>query len=561
MQEKRWHRFYDKHVPKHIEYPNWCIFELLDRSTVAYPQNIATFFFGRKLLYWELASLTNSFAKSLQQLGIDADSKVALLLPNFPGYLIAYYGILKTGAVVVPLNPLYAEEELEYQLSDSGVSALVTIPQFASKACKLAQKLRLKFVVISSISAYLPWHLRIPFWFKEKAQLKEVDVNVPVYFLEKLVSKKYIDFKPVRKDPSELGVLIYSGGTTGVAKGIMLSHFAVVANAMQIAAWGDLNSNERILAVLPLFHGYGMNVCMNAPIYSGMSIILLPRFNPKLMAKTIHKYKPTMTAVVPTILTALANLPDISRYNFTSLKAVWVGAAPLTEATKDEFEKKAKCKVIEGYGLTEAVTAQMANPYKGVHKVGSIGIPFPDVDAKIVSLEDGVTEMPPNTPGEIVLKTPTVMMGYFNKPEATEEVLKDGWLYTGDIGYMDDDGYFYITDRKKDLIIVGGFNVFPSEVDEVLYKHPKVKEGITVGIPDPYKGEKIKVYVVLKEGVEATEEEFIEFFRKHLAPYKVPSEVEFRKELPKSAIGKILRKVLREEEIKKMKEPDGETAK
>jgi len=284
-----------------------------------------------------------------------------------------------------------------------------------------------------------------------------------------------------------------------------------------------------------------------------MEIVLMPKFNARDMAKTIHKHRPTLMAVVPTILVALSNLPDIDKYDFTSLKAIWVGAAPLTQAIKDNFEAKTGGRAIEGYGLTEAVTAIMANPYKGMHKVGSIGIPFPDVEAKIMALEEE-RELPPGERGEIVLRTPTMMLGYYNRPEETTNTIVNGWLRTGDIGYMDEDGYFYITDRKKDIIIVGGFNVFPREIDELLYTHPKVQEGITVGIPDPYKGERIKVFIVLKEGEKATEEEFIQFFREHLTPYKVPSEVEFRTSLPKSAIGKILRKTLREEEIAKYTE-------
>ena len=258
-----------------------------------------------------------------------------------------------------------------------------------------------------------------------------------------------------------------------------------------------------------------------------------------------------MTAVVPTILVALSNLANIDKYDFSCLKAVWVGASPLTDGIKTTFEKKTGGRTIEGYGLTEAVTAIMANPKEGKHKVGSIGIPFPDVKARIVSL-DGKQELPSGETGEIVLQTPTMMMGYYNRPEETAAAVVDGWLFTGDIGYRDEDGYLYITDRKKDLIIIGGFNVFPREIDELLYQHPKIKEGITVGIPDNYKGERIKVYIILKTGEEATFDEFKQYFRKHLTPYKVPSDIEFRSELPKSAIGKILRRTLRNEEIEKL---------
>jgi long-chain acyl-CoA synthetase len=318
-------------------------------------------------------------------------------------------------------------------------------------------------------------------------------------------------------------------------------------------AWGHLTDEQGILAVLPLFHGFGMSVTMNAPVLAGGEMFLVPRFNARQVAQAIQKFKPSFFIGVPAMFVALSNLPDIHRYDFSNLRGIFVGAAPLTQAIKADFEAKTGGRMIEGYGLTESVTAIMANPYQGMHKVGSIGIPFPDVEVKIVSLDDG-HDLPPGELGEIVLKSPTVMLGYYRNPQETSRTIaKDGWLFTGDIGYMDEDGYFYITDRKKELIIVGGFNVFPREIDEVICQHPKVKEGIAVGIPDECKGERIKVYIVLKDGETAAPEEFITYFRERLTPYKVPSEVEFRSNLPKSMIGKILRRVLREEEIYKAK--------
>ncbi len=550
--DRPWLKFYDPDVPHHINYPRMPIYRILDDTARMFPDRTASIFYGKKLTYNELKRLSDSFAVSLRKLGLKKGEKVALLLPNFPGFVIAYYGILKAGGVVVPLNPLYTAHELEFHFTDSGAKTVITIPMFAEKVAKLTHTTALNRVIFAYIADFLPFPLSFAQKLRENPSVKRAKKEGKGEFLnmKDMIDEPTEGFKPAEVDPDELAILIYSGGTTGVAKGIMLSHYAVVANAHMIATWGHLNENERMLAVLPFFHGYGMNVTMNAALLSGMSIVMLPKFSATEMAKTIDKYKPTQTAVVPTILVALSAVKNIEKYDFTSLKAIWVGAAPLTHAIKENFEKKTGGRAIEGYGLTEAVTAIMANPMNGKHKVGSIGLPFPDVDAKIVSL-DGKKDLPPGEIGEIVLKTPTVMLGYYNKPEETRETIKDGWLYTGDIGYMDEDGYFYITDRKKDLIIVGGFNVFPREIDELIYRHPKVKEGITVGIPDEFKGEKIKVFIVLKEGVTATAEEFIEYFKKHLAPYKVPSEVEFRKELPKSAIGKILRRVLREEELKK----------
>ncbi len=552
---KLWLKHYDSKTQTTLDYPDIAVSDMLDESAKRYPNNILTLFYAKTATYSQIKNNSNSLASFLQEAGIGKGDRVAVLLPNCPGFLIAYYGILKTGASAVLLNPLYTETELEYQLKDSEAKGIITLPMFANKIVSINKTLNLQFIIISQMSHFMSFPFNLIVGFKEKQSLHSIQFNCDsVSYMNNIINYYPDNMPSVDIDTRSEAVMIYSGGTTGVAKGIKLSHQAIVSNAYQISAWGHLNQNERILAVLPLFHGYGMNVCMNSSVMSGMSIVLLPKFNAKEMAKTIHKYKPTLTAAVPTILIALSNLPNINSYDFTSLKAVWVGAAPLTKTAKEEFENKAACRVIEGYGLTESVTAIMANPYLGKHKVGSVGLPFPDVDAKIISLKDGKTELQPGQQGEIILKTPTIMIGYHNKKKETKETIKDGWLYTGDIGYMDREGYFYITDRKKDLIIVGGFNVFPREIDEIISQHPKVKEGISVGIPDNYKGEKIKAFVVLKDKEEATEDELKAYFKKYLAPYKIPSEVEFRSSLPKSAIGKILRRALREEEIKKMRE-------
>jgi long-chain acyl-CoA synthetase len=498
---------------------------------------------------------SDRLAASLRRLGIRQGDRVGLLLPNSPQFIIAYYGILKAGAVVVSLNPLANPNELAFLLSDSGTETLITIPMFLQTVASLHGKTPLQRVIYTRLADFMPLPLNVVMGFRESRQRRSV--NGAGQFrsidLKTLIEPAPgADFRPAPVDPHALAVLLYSGGTTGVAKGIMLSHFNCVANAHQLRAWGQLQSTDRTLAVLPLFHGYGMSVNMNASLLAGGEIVLLPRFNARDVLKTMQKRKPTFFTGVPTMFVAFSNLPDVHKYNLSSLKGIFVGAAPLTKAIKDEFEGKTGGRMIEGYGLTEAVTAVMANPYHGQHKLGSIGIPFPDVDVKILDLENN-QELPPGQLGQIVLKSPTMMLGYYHREEATRETIVDGWLHTGDIGYMDEDGYFYITDRKKDLIIVGGFNVFPREIEEVLYQHPKVKEGVAVGIPDPYAGERIKVFAVLKEGETATEEELITYFREHLTRYKVPAVVEFRSELPKTMIGKILRRALRDEEMQKQK--------
>ena len=553
-----WFKHYDLEVPLHLTYPHIQLYRLLDETAAKNPGSPCTNFFSRRLTYEQLKQLSDCFAVGIRSLGIRKGDPVVLLLPNSPQFLVAYYGLLKAGAVIVPLNPLSTERELEFYLNDSGAKVAITIPLFLNKVVALRSKTPLKHIVYSRLADFLPFPLNLAQGFREHRLMRRLDGTALVDFKELLKQAPQPDWHPEPVQPEEMAVLIYSGGTTGVAKGVMLSHFNLVANAHQIIAWGHLTDEQGVLAVLPLFHGFGMSVTMNAAVLAGGEIFLVPRFNAKQIAKAIHKYKPSFFIGVPTMFVQLSNLPNIHRYDFSSLRGIFVGAAPLTHAIKEGFEASLKTtgktggRMVEGYGLTEAVTAIMANPYQGMHKVGSIGLPFPDVDVKILSLDDG-HDLPPGELGEIVLRSPTVMLGYYKNVEETEKTIVDRWLYTGDIGYVDEDGYFYITDRKKDLIIVGGFNVFPREIDELIYQHPKVKEGICVGVPDLRKGERIKVYIVLKDGETATPEELIAYFKERLTPYKVPSEVEFRAQLPKSMIGKILRRALREEEIHKAK--------
>jgi long-chain acyl-CoA synthetase len=549
--DRPWLRHYDERVAAHLDYPRVPLYELLDRTAARLPAKTCASFMGRRFTFGQLKELSDRFAAGIARRGVARGDRVALLLPNSPQFIIAYYGLLKAGALIVPLNPLCSERELTFHLDDAGIETAITIPLFLDKLVPLLGATPLKTIVSSRLADSLPFPLNLVQGIRERKLIRAAGgTSAFLGFKALLKEPTPAGFQPEPVGPGEAAVLLYSGGTTGVAKGILLAHHNLVANAHQVVTWASLNEEETLLAVLPLFHGFGMSVTMNAPILAGGTVILMPRFSAKGVAKAIHKHRPTFFIGVPTMFVALSNLPDLHRYDFGSLKGIFVGAAPLTRAIKDDFESKTGGRMIEGYGLTEAVTAIMANPYRGAHKLGSIGIPFPDVDVKIVGLEDG-HDLPPGELGEIVLKSPTVMLGYYKNPEETRRTLADGWLHTGDIGYRDEDGYFYITDRKKELIIVGGLNVFPREVDEVIYQHPKVREGICVGVPDAYKGERIKAFVVLKDGETATPEEVVAHCRKHLSPYKVPSEIEFRTELPKSMIGKILRRPLREEEMAK----------
>ncbi len=550
-----WLRHYDQAVPPHLAYPHIPLHQFLDETAACHADRPCTNFFGRRMTYRQLKILVDRFAAGVRGLGLEHGDRVAMLLPNSPQFIATYYGLLKAGAVVVPLNPLSSERELALHLNDSGAKMAVTIPLFLEKVASLLSQTRLQQVIYSRLADFMPLPLNWLQGFRERRLVGRHRGPAYVDWKTLVAPAPPADFRPAPVEPEEMAVLIYSGGTTGTAKGIMLSHANLVANAHQVMAWGQLTANDRALAVLPFFHGFGMSVIMNTAVLGGGEMVLLPRFKAREVVRAIQKFKPTFLIGVPTMFVAFSNLPDIHRYDLSSLRGIFVGAAPLTRAIKEDFETKTGARMIEGYGLTESVTAIMANPYHGQHKIGSIGIPFPDVVVKIVSLDDG-RDLPPGELGEIVLKSPTVMLGYYQNPEETRKTIVDGWLYTGDIGYVDEDGYFTITDRKKELIITGGFNVFPREIDELVYQHPQVKEGITVGIPDPYKGERIKVFIVLKDGETATADEFIAYFRQNLTPYKVPSEVEFRSELPKSMIGKILRRALREEEMRQTASSD-----
>jgi len=540
-----WLEHYDAGVPQHLDYPAIPLYRLLDDSAAQQPAHTCTIFFGKRMSYGAVKEASDRLAASLQGLGVQPGDRVALLLPNSPQFIIAYYAILKAGAVVVALNPLYTAHELLFHLNDSGATTAITIPLFLEKVSALVGQTPLQRVIYTRVADYLPFPLSLGSRLQERKQMRQVDPGRVIHLASLLHAPPPAGWQPAPVDPHSLAVLIYSGGTTGVAKGIMLSHYALVANAWQLRAWISVDAKGRMLAVLPLFHGFGMSVTMNGPLLAGGEIITLPRFQAENVLKAIQEWKPTFFIGVPAMFGAFNSVPTLKKYTLRSVKGIFVGAAPLTQALKSEFEGLSGARLIEGYGLTEAVTAIMANPYLGQHKVGSIGLPFPDVEVKIVAL-DGSADLPPGESGEIVLRSPTLMLGYYNQPQATAEALRDGWLYTGDVGQMDAEGYFTITDRKKELIIVGGFNVFPREVDEVLALHPKVQEAAAVGIPDERLGERVRACVVLREGETATAEELIAFCRERLVGYKVPAEVEFRTSLPKNMIGKVLRRELRE---------------
>jgi long-chain acyl-CoA synthetase len=557
MTEHRWFKSYDAEVPRHLDYPDLDIHALVRRAADENPQAVAIRFMGLSLTYGRLMELVDRLATALHKRGLARGDRVVLLLPNCPQFVICFFALQRLGVTAVLANPLNVERELIFKFQDSGARALIALDLLSQRVNNVQKEVSLDLVVYTSVGDFLPFPKNLLYPIKRALDKKMPKVAIPqdgrTLMLKDLLKEPPAPPR-VAIDPAAMAVLIYSGGTTGVSKGIMLGHRALVANAMQAKAWGSMGDDDSLLAVLPLFHGFGMSVCMNAPLAHGGKVILLPRFDAREVCAAINAEKPTLFAGVPTMFIAIKELPDVDKYDLKSLRGIFVGAAPLPLAVMREFEERTGAALIEGYGLTEAVTAVACNPFRGQRKPGAIGIPFPDMEWKIVDLADGKTEAPVGQAGEIVLRGPDLMMGYLNQPEKTAETLKDGWLFTGDIGVMDEDGYVTLVDRKKDLVIVSGFNVFPSEIDEVLHQHPKVAEAVAVGLPHPTKGEYIKAYVVAKSGQSIAPQEIIAFCKENLSAYMVPREVEVRAELPKSMIGKVLRRNLREEEEKKWAE-------
>jgi len=568
--EKVWLKSYEPHVPPSIAYPPVPLYQFMDDAAKKYPHNTAIIYGGvvhqlggalldAKMTFQQLHDLTNRFAAALQGLGVKKGDRVALFLPNCPQFPIAYYATLKVGGIVVPCNPLYVARELEHQVNDAGAETIVVLSRFYPIVKQIRAHTKLKNVIVTNAKEYFPGLLKTLFTLAvEKKEGHRVDITgeANTYWFQDLLAKAPATPQPVDVQPQDTAVLLYTGGTTGVPKGAELSHRNIVANAVQCKYWiGARDGQETTVTSLPLFHSYGMTTCMNLAMYIGGAMLLIP--NPRDLdhiLKAINKHHPTMFPGVPTMYVAINNHPDVGKYDLKSIRACVSGAAGLPVDVQKKFQELTGGKLVEGYGLSETSPVTHANPIFGQNKIGTIGVPWPDTEAKIMDLETGTKEMPVGEIGELVIRGPQVMKGYWNMPEETKNTLRDGWLYTGDIARMDQDGYFQIVDRKKDMIIAGGFNIYPRDVEEVLYKHPKVQEAVVAGVPDPYRGETVKAYIVLKEGQTATAEEIIEFCRQNLARFKVPTTVEFRESLPKTMVGKILRRMLVEEEKKKLAE-------
>lgn len=552
--ERIWLKSYDSEVPHDLTLPDEPLPLLVQRSAHSYPDRPATEFIGAKLKYRDLWDQTKRMAAALHALGVKRETRVAIMVPNCPQAIIAYYATLWLGGIAVMTNPMYVEREMEHQWDDAGAEILVVLDHLYPRVRDVVERTPVRKVIVTSIRDYLPFPLKQLYPLKAKKQ--NLFMAVPygdnvLSFIELIKGNRPTDSTcPISLD--DIALLQYTGGTTGVAKGVMLTHRNIMANVAQIVSWfPQLRAGkERFMAILPFFHVFGMTVAMNLPLYSGSTAILVPRFEAGEFIKVLHKSKPTIFPGVPTIYVAIVNHPKIKQYDLSSIRFCITGSAPMPVEIIKQFEEMTGAAILEGYGLSEASPVTHVNPIEGVRKPGSIGIALPGTDYKIMDIETGTQELDLGEEGELVVRGPQVMKGYWNMPEETEATLRDGWLYTGDIGKMDEDGYVFIVDRKKDMIIAGGYNIYPREVDEILYEHPKILDAVTVGVPDPYRGETVKAFVVPKPGEDLTEEEVIRFCKEKLASYKVPKAVEMRESLPKTIVGKVLRKELRAEAIR-----------
>jgi long-chain acyl-CoA synthetase len=568
-----WFASYQPEVPHSVEpIAERSLFTILSDAARMFPDRPAAVWAvpgGKTLTYAELLAETERFSAVLAGVGVKRGDRVGLILPNSPQYVIAYYAILRLGAIVVGNNPLYTQRELAHQLNDAGSEVLVVLDRLYPSLAAIRDEFTPRKVIVTSVTDYMKFPINVLAPLKLKKEAKHeghpwppVPSSAPVSWWKPLMRAAgtpppaaEVD---ARKDPAGF---IYTGGTTGLSKGAMLSHHNLVANCTQGAAWfADLREGEEaFMCVLPFFHSYGMTVCMNVGIFKAAKLILMPRFELIPCLKTIQKERPTLFPGVPRLYIALNEAPETKQYDLSSIRACLSGAAPLPLAVAEKFESITGGRVVEGYGLTETSPITHANPIMGRRKEGSIGLPIPDTDCKLVDLDDRSKEAREGQEGELAIAGPQVMLGYWNRPEETADMIRDDsggtrWLYTGDIAKMDEEGYFSIVDRKKEMILVSGFNVYPTEVEQVLYRHPKIAKVSVVGVPDQTTGEAVKAFVVLRAGESATVEEIMVWARdpEHgLTGYRVPKQVEFRDALPETLVGKVLRRVLVEEEKQK----------
>ncbi|WP_224773304.1 long-chain-fatty-acid--CoA ligase [Metabacillus idriensis] len=532
----KWLAKYPDHVRHDFDIPYISIPQMLDETVHKYGENEAISFYGKSISYQQIAGMVFAFTSALQKNGIQKGDRVAIMLPNCPQYVVAYFGALKAGAIITQVNPMLVERELDYILNDSGAETIVVFDALYPRVKAIKENTSLKQVITVSL--------------QEEILPDEGDCT-----FQQFLGMGRGEVLPVQIEPEhDIAVLQYTGGTTGRSKGAMLTHRNLMANIYQSNEFfkNDVKSGvERCLTVIPLFHVFGMTSCMNLTILRGNSMIMLPRFDLEEVMQTIKREQPTIFPGVPTMYVAITNHPKAEEYGISSIRICNSGSAPMPVELLKEFERKTGAQILEGYGLSEAAPTTHCNPPFAERKPGSVGLGVPGTAYKIVDVATGNEEVPPGSLGEVIIKGPQVMKGYWNMPEETANTIRNGWLFTGDIAKVDEEGYLYIVDRKKDMIIASGYNIYPRDIEEVLYEHEAIQEAVVIGVPDPYRGETVKAFAVLKSGKSATEDEIISFCRSQLASYKVPAVIEFRDQLPKTSVGKILRRALREEAVQR----------
>jgi long-chain acyl-CoA synthetase len=553
MEMRSWHRHYDYNVPITLRYPRLSVHELLGIPANSFPDKAALNFYGTEMTFWQVREQVLRLANALGGLGVKKGERVGIHLPNCPQYMISYYAVMALGAIVVNLNPMYTAEELKLIVQNTGMTTLITFDMVLPAVRTICKEAQIARVVVTKLTDYIKG-LGV-------STAKSLGLEEGWHHFSSLLEGcSNAKLPRTQVNPEDPALIVFTGGTTGIPKGAILTHANIIAAALQCMLWGNATNqytpSERrvVMAVIPYFHIYGNIVVLNYSLFSCATQIMVPRFQMDEFMGIMANFKEiTFFPTVPTMINAIINHPKAGELDLPrKVRFLNSGAAPMPVELIEQV-KDMGIFFSEGYGLTESTSLGIANPVLGLKKVGSIGIPFIDTDVRLVDLQEGIHDVPRGEPGEIIMKSPLIMKGYWNNPQETSGQLRNGWLYTGDVAVQDEDDYFFIVDRKKDMIIAGGYNIYPREIDEVLFQHPKIQEAVSVGIPDPYRGETVKAYVILKPGEKATEEEIIAFCREKLAAYKAPKLVEFRESLPKSAVGKILRKILRAEEETKRK--------
>lgn len=572
MSDRPWLKSYPKGIPHSLApYPEISVYSMLEGAVDRFPDRTATSWFGAHMTYRTLKDHVDRFSAVLAAAGMRKGDRLGIILPNCPQYVVAFYGAVRIGAVAVGNNPLYTQREMEHQLQDSGASVVVVLDQFYPQYAPVFEKLGIREVIVTSLNDYMKFPIKqlAPLKFKRMAKAEgrpwpPVTDDAPVRRWTDVLASAGTVPPPAQIDPrTDTACFVYTGGTTGVSKGAELTHFNVTTNSRQAGVWfGDAiaDGQETIMSVLPLFHSYGVTGTMGLAFLYAMTIVLEPRFELHSVLKDIKKERPTLFPGVPRIYAALNDAPETAKVDLSCIKVCVSGAAPLPALVAERFEQvSGGARIVEGYGLSECSPATHVNPIDGTARLGTVGVPLPDTDCRIVDLEEPDKVLGVGERGELCIRGPQVMKGYWNRPSETGLMIRDGWLHTGDVAIMDEDGFFRIVDRVKDMVIVSGFNVYPTEVEDVLHRHPAVHQVAVIGVPDETTGEAVKAFVVLRPGMTASADEIMAWSRdpeRGLTGYRAPKVIEFRESLPVSVIGKVLRRVLIEEERAKLAAPN-----